>query len=462
MHTKRLDLRWLLLLLAAVLLVPGGVAATISPTAFAPHTGVAFAGEDDEGDEEGDDDDEEDDDFFDTPTTFSKEQAEKAIRKGITYLKKCQKDDGSYGDIVGNRTYSGEESQGQGAHPAGATALVLYALLKCKVPTKDPTVRKAFEFLKKRYEKPGGSYETSAMLLAMCATANPYKTSAASKKRIEKLKLKGKWRGWAQKLHAHLLDKKQAQVWRYNVAGSSGSTPGGDQDLSSAQLAALALFAADRVKIRTPDSVWEDILDYTLAQQADDGEEVVTKDPLTGAEIRRKARGFSYIKGMENPEEGQPTGSMTACGVANIMMARYVLTDAGRKLEEWEATVDAKKIQQAIDDGLAWLELNWNARANPRKQQMNVYHLYWMYAVERAMDLVGNQKIGTHLWYSEMGQQLINTQAADGSWDSNSTHEPRKTLDTCFALLFLKKATEGQIPFPSVTGGSDEPPVDNR
>jgi hypothetical protein len=78
------------------------------------------------------------------------------------------------------------------------------------------------------------------------------------------------------------------------------------------------------------------------------------------------------------------------------------------------------------------------------------------------MDLVGNKMIGEHLWYSEMGQQLIDRQAEDGSWDSNSTHEPRQVLDTCFALLFLKKATEGQIPFPSVTGGSDEPPVDNR
>ena len=456
---KTLDLRWLLLLLAVVL-VPGGVLATAVHDA-----GVAQAGEDD--DDGGDDDDpfagdDGDDDFFDAPTTFSKEEAEKAILKGVAYLKKVQKDDGSWGDVVGDATYSGEASQGQGEHPAGPTALALYALLKCKVPTKDPSVRKGFEYLKKRHEKPGSSYETSAMLLAMCATANPYKTSAASTKRVELLKLKGKWRGWAQKLHAHLLDKKQAQVWRYNVTGQSGSPPGGSQDLSSTQLAALALFAAHQVKIRTPDSVWQDILDYTMSAQEDDGREVVTKDPLTGAEIRRKARGFCYIKGLEDPEQGQATGSMTACGIANIMMARFILTDAGRKREEWEATVDAKKIQRAIEDGLCWLEENWNARTNPRKQRMNVYHLYWMYSVERAMDLVGHQKIGTHLWYSEMGQSLISTQADDGSWDSNSTHEPRKTLDTCFALLFLKKATQGQIPFPSVTGGTDEPPVDNR
>ena len=127
----------------------------------------------------------EEDDLFDAPTTFSKEQAERAIRKGVAYLKKVQKDDGSWGDVVGNRTYAGEASQGRGEHPAGPTALALYALLKCKVPTRDPIVRRGFAFLRERHEEPGGSYETSAMLLATCATANPYKTSSASRKRVD-------------------------------------------------------------------------------------------------------------------------------------------------------------------------------------------------------------------------------------------------------------------------------------
>ena len=105
---------------------------------------------------------------------------------------------------------------------------------------------------------------------------------------------------------------------------------------------------------------------------------------------------------------------------------------------------------------------NWSPHANPRKASGNIYHLYWLYSVERAMDLVGHQKIGTHLWYSEMGQFLINRQLEDGAWDTHSGLDPRKVLDTSFALLFLKKATQGQIPFPSVTGGTDEPPVDNR
>ena len=300
------------------------------------------------------------------------------------------------------------------------------------------------------------------MLLAVCATADPFKTSTATRRNEEKLKLKGTYRKWAQDLHRHLLDKKSGQGWRYNITGQPAAPHGGPRDLSSTQLAALALFAAHRLKIRAPDDVWEDILQFSLDQQDSDGPEVVTKDPLTQEEIRRKSRGFAYIKGLEHPEEGQATGSMTACGIANIMMARFILSDGGRKREEWDARPDAAKVQAAVEDGLTWLAENWSPNTNPRKKEMNVYHLYWMYAVERAMDLVGKQKIGNHLWYSEMGQNLINAQSEEGFWDSQSAHKPAAVLDTCFALLFLKKATQGQIPFPSITGGSDEPPVDNR
>ncbi len=462
MSNTALRLLWLVLLLGLVVFLSHGPAAFDGPRAFAEED-AGGGGDDGDDDDDPFGDDDEDDDFFDSPTSFTPEQAGKAILKGVSYLKAHQQDDGSWGHgVVGNATYAGGQGGGTAEHPAGPTALALYALLKCKVPEKDPAIRKGFDWLKKRHEKPGSSYETSTLLLAVCATANPYKTSRASDHRTAKLKLKGNYRRWAQKLQEHLLSKRAPQVWRYNMTGQAGGAPGGTQDLSSTQLAALALFAAHRVKIHTPDDVWEDILEYSLTAQEDDGPEVVTKDPLTGAEIKRRARGFCYIKGSEHAERGKGTGSMTACGIANIQMARFVLSDAGRKLEEYKERYDHQKVQASLEDGIAWLEENWNHRQNPRKQQENVYHLYWMYAIERAMDLVGKQKIGSHLWYSEMGQYLLDTQKADGSWDSQSTHDPRDVLDTCFALLFLKKATDGQIPYPTITGGTDEPPVDNR
>jgi hypothetical protein len=279
-------------------------------------------------------------------------------------------------------------------------------------------------------------------------------------------RLTGKMRSWAQTLVNELLDRRQSRgAWRYNLklkSGTAGAPPGGDEDLSSTQLASLALFAAHRAGIKVKDAIWEDILTFSLAQQDDTGPDVVQVDPATKKEEIWKARGFAYIKGQENPEEGQAVGSMTACGVGNVMMARYILSDAGRKRAQWDARSDAAKVQNSVQDGLAWLELNWSPFDNPKKSQSNIYTIYWLYSFERMMDLIGKQLLGKHMWYSEMGQQLLNRQAEDGHWKTGTTLEPQDTLDTCFALLFLKRATKGAIPNPSITGGTDDAPADNR
>ncbi len=410
--------------------------------------------------EEPEEEDDEPGDFFEGDTTFSAKQVNTAIAKGLAWLRKKQARSGSWGDVIAGAIYGGGDPNSAYKHPAGPTALALYTLLKCKVQARDPLVRKGFEFIKKRYKKPGGSYETSVLLLAVCATADNTKTSRAKKAKKAKPKLKGEYRKWAQQLVDHLVTKKVDRGWRYQV-NDPGSTHGGENDLSSMQLATLALFSAHQLGIKVKPRVWEDILSYSLDQQEDSGPEKVYTDPATKEKRTDNARGFSYIKGDEAPKHGNACGSMTACGLANIMMARHVLSDGGRQQKKWDERADAKKVQQCVYDGLAWLDHNWSPFENPPGNPFN-YHVYYLYSLERAMDLIGDQLVGKHSWYSEMGQGLINSQKADGSWHTNSTHEPKDTLDTCFALLFLKRATKGSIPFPSVTGGSDEPPADHR
>ena len=243
---------------------------------------------------------------------------------------------------MGNAAYGGGPMQGQGyPHPAGSTALALYALLKCQVSPRDPIVRKGFEFLAERHEKPGGSYETSMMLLAACATGNPYKTTSGVREA----------RGAAE------ADRARSAAGRRPSTSTCSprrpAPPGATRWPGQRRSRGASRTCRAPSSRRSPSSrptrrrsgprtaVWEDILQFSLAQQDTDGQEVVTKDPVTGQEIRRKARGFAYIKGQPHPEEGQATGSMTACGIANIMMARYVLTDAGRKRAEWDLRPDA-------------------------------------------------------------------------------------------------------------------------
>jgi hypothetical protein len=262
--------------------------------------------------------------------------------------------DGSWGLIEGNRAYGGGEMKGaEYKHPAGATALVLYTLLKCKVPVDDPYIKKGFAYLRSKQKIPGGSYECAMMLLAVTAVADPFKKVKASEAQGEKVKFPGgDWREWAQKLHDTLLDKRRkagkgALGWRYQTPNTNPA-PGGEQDLSSTQLAALALLAAERCGIKTESKVWNDIITFAMAQQEDDGPEwprAVYDRPPKGvdtsklsdadksrygrprapARVRRTRRGASATSRTAS-SRAMASGGMTACGIGSIDVATSLMT----------------------------------------------------------------------------------------------------------------------------------------
>ena len=412
------------------------------------------------------------------------ERIGKAIERGVRWLKQRQLPDGSWGLIEGNEKYGGGSTAPGAAytHPAGSTALALYALQKSGVSVDDPVVKRGFSYLRQRQRIPGGSYEAAMMLLAVTATTDPSHASRESEAAGDRVKLSGDMLAWAQKLHATLLEKRakaRTLGWRYQVDASV--PPGGNEDLSSTQLVAMALLAADRCGIRTDARVWNDLITFAMKQQEFDGPEwpravydrhPIGQGPPDGKDAegryapakgvalpKDRARGFAYIKSDTlSPDEGQPTGGMTACGLGVIQMARYVLA---KREDKAFAQRDRKAVQQSFYDGLAWLDKNWSSYANPMKQRENVYHIYYLYAVERALDLVGNVLLGRHPWYAEMAEQLVARQTEKGYWDSDSTHKPGEVLDTSFALLFLRRATR-VIDGGSVTDPGDTPPKDNR
>lgn len=72
------------------------------------------------------------------------------------------------------------------------------------------------------------------------------------------------------------------------------------------------------------------------------------------------------------------------------------------------------------------------------------FHYYWLYAVERLGMLLRLRHIGFHEWYREGAQWLVGAQEADGGWvnPAGSLGAPEPPLAaTCFALLFLRRAT---------------------
>ena len=397
-------------------------------------------------------------------------RVDRAIDLGVAWLKRNQGTNGAWGIVAPEKAYDPGFKGTLKDYPTGSASLGTYTLLKCGVAVDDAVVKRALAYLKDVKLFPS-SYELSMAILALTATADPYKKSADSAAAGEKLKLKGDVRKQVQELVDKLLKRRAPSVWRYNWSDVPASK-GGEQDLSSTQLAALALLAAERAGISVESKVWNEMATFAFAQQDPKGpahkrvlyprvhaEVPPPAAPSPYAPAPGKAadddhaRGFAYIlSDALDRDEGRPTGGMTACGIGIIAAARYVLEQRGENA--WKRR-DPLAVDAAIRDAAAWLDLRWSPFENPGKRDLNIYHVYYLYCVERAMDLVGASRIGAHDWFVEMGTKLLESQQPDGFWDSHSTHKPYAFLDTCFALLFLHRATRGGIPMPAAT--ADDP-----
>jgi hypothetical protein len=131
-------------------------------------------------------------------------------------------------------------------------------------------------------------------------------------------------------------------------------------------------------------------------------------------------------------------GSMTAGAVGSLVIYGSLLGEKNPAREP------------AVLRGLEWLTREFTVTGNPGPAE-HVADTGWMsgyflYALERAGILCGVEKLGTHFWYPEGAQVLVRDQKPDGSWLSPHLHGDRSPAlnsvwDTCFAVLFLKRAT---------------------
>ena len=122
---------------------------------------------------------------------------------------------------------------------------------------------------------------------------------------------------------------------------------------------------------------------------------------------------------------------MTAGALGSLVVYRWMLH------KSWADEPHLRK-------GMDWLEAHW-------KPRVSHWQCYYLYGLERAGMLYGSDRIGSHEWYDEGADWLIDHQNGDGSWG-------RSVLDTSFAILFLRRST---APLPSVAtgGGSSHPPA---
>jgi squalene-hopene/tetraprenyl-beta-curcumene cyclase len=312
------------------------------------------------------------------------EKRDAAIHKGLAYLRRSQKSNGSWSDNV------------------GITALSTLALLNAGAHESDPTVSKGIEFLLAHWhpaeeadyghfgEGKYATYYTTLSILALDATQNPFYQAPYIVPARSWL-VRSQWDEDCSWGEVHLDD------WRYGGFGYGGEGTK-RPDLSNTQWALLALHVAG---LPPNDPTWRKALTFVERCQDDDG-------------------GFHYLP----HNKDYKGGSMTAAGLWGLTLCGQTRGDT------------------ALEAGIDWLarECKYSLDENPGGRGQAA--LYYYYAsLAKALSMSRKESIGElDDWYAQLSQVLIARQREDGSW-VNKNHDHREnnpSLVTTYALMALQ------------------------
>jgi hypothetical protein len=195
---------------------------------------------------------------------------------------------------------------------------------------------------------------------------------------------------------------------RRDVKGTKGGFPPTASDNSNTQFALLALWVAQRHDVPAKPSMRLLVRRFEASQNVDG------------------SWGYRYVDG-----EGQP--AMTCVGLLGLAVG-YGLAGQPSAKVEGKPVVDRR-----IREGLAWLSNSiGDPTGNWRFQSME--NLYYLWSLERVGVLYGLAAIGNKDWYRWGAEILVANQQKAGNWTSGGYHGSSPTIDTCLALLFLKRA----------------------
>lgn len=270
----------------------------------------------------------------------------------------------------------------EGLHAGGPSSLAMLTLRKSGVPPGDERFRRGMEFLLRRGH-PTSTYGASVHLLWCAAMGQP-----------------AVWRARARGGLEVLLAGQREGLWGY---------PDDPIDLSNVGFALLGLRAASELGLEVPEE--------TLAATA-------------GAIWRHQTGGSG---GFRYKPDDEPTAGITASALGGIAILQG-FADGGMGKVARALRKHAKNLAAAE----AWMEEGFTLEHNRRgaeRWSTSWQHCH-LWAIERWAGFTGRATIGGLDWYREGAEWLLARQHPNGDWGGLE--------NTCFALLFLRRATMTQ------------------
>jgi hypothetical protein len=194
--------------------------------------------------------------------------------------------------------------------------------------------------------------------------------------------------------------------------GPKGVVPNSNDDNSNTQFAILALWAARRYDVPVEKALLLAEQRYATSQHASGG------------------WGYKFNAPNDTP-------SMTCVGLLGLAVGKGV--NAEMKIKAGHKDFKMSLLDDRAKKGLAVLGPHLEKRAINAPNFPPGLSLYYMWSLERVGVLYDLVKIGDREWYLWGVDILLPTQRPVGSWETGSYHGSNPTIDTCFALLFLKR-----------------------
>jgi hypothetical protein len=379
---------------------------------------------------------------------------DKAVQKGVEVIKRAQRENGSW----------------RGGYASGIASLAGLTLLECGVPSDDSSVKKAADFVRNdsltmtdtyhlalgilfldRLSDPADVPLIESMTVRLLAGQNAnggwsYQCPSISAEEVRRLTtvLKGRSelvagqrpkggstehvqeiKRSSKDLPREIQDQLEA-IARGNFnpppppAGFPGVVAdrtafGGDN--SNTQFAILALWVARRYGLPVEDAVARTDARFRKSQHRDGG--------------------WGYR--VEDPES---TNTMTCAGTLALAVAHGIAADLAKKANKpapdpsKDAPLQAALL--AISTTIDHPVEKRGGRVEVIPQGRRAYYFLW--SLERVAMALGLETIGKKDWYTWGAEILVANQRADGSWLGDHAWLADNTVDTCFALLFLRRA----------------------
>lgn len=245
-----------------------------------------------------------------------------------------------------------------------------------------------------------------------------------------------------------IREQKPYGVWDYPVGDSKGDT-------SISQYGVLGLWAASRAGVQVPTKVWDDAAQWHVRTQLKDGAfgyhplggDPAPKHSMTVAGVGSLAVLKLMLSKLPEEPNAPATGaepktkkSDKAFGVLERVTPQEPVDAPAAATSPQDATYKPRstrgEIDRSINGGLGWL-----ARAYTIDKPSG-WGLYYLYGLERVGSLTNSEKINGRDWYKEGCAFLMKIQQPDGSFSDLGGPTP----STCFAILFMTRATEKLVP----------------